>query len=250
VAVQPRRILELLVDSLLVCTTFLVTYLVFVDGRGTELQRGTFLAVLPILLGTTYVVYVLFGIYRRAWRYATTRDLATISLASTLATLAAVGIVVATRDLGDFPAGVFLAYGVSAAVLGALSRWCVRFVPEAAAREDDDRRRVLVVGAGRAGRAVARDLDADGIARVVAFLDDSPRLRRRRVQGIPVLGGTGDAAEALVTSRAEEVVVAIPDAPVERLELVSRACDAAGVPRRVVHASAVVVPAASRAIAE
>ncbi len=115
----------------LVCGTFLVAYALFVEGRGTELQRGTFLAVLPVLLGTTYVAYVLFGIYRRAWRYATARDLATIALASALATLAAFGIVVAMRDLGDFPTGVFLLYGVVAAALAALSRWCVRLVPEA-----------------------------------------------------------------------------------------------------------------------
>ena len=248
VSVQPRRFVELLVDSLLVCGTFLVAYALFVDGSGTELQRGTFLAVLPVLLGTTYVSYVLLGIYRRAWRYATARDLATIALASALATLAAVGIIVAMRDLGDFPSGVFLVYGVAAASLAALSRWCVRLVPEAGIREDDTRRRVLVVGAGRAGRGLARDLEAAGDARAVGFLDDSPRLRRRRVQGVPVLGSTSDAAEAIETARADEVVVTIPDAPAERIEIVARACEAAGVPHRLVRERA--APISTPAIAE
>ena len=250
VAVQPRRFLELLVDSLLVSGTFLVAYVLLVDGRGTELQRGTFLAVLPVLLGATYVVYVLFGIYRRAWRYATARDLLSIAAASGLATLATVGIVVAMRDLGDFPVGVFLAYGVAAAVLAGLSRWCVRFVPEAGAREDAERRRVLVVGAGRAGRDLVRDLESAGEARVVGFVDDSPRLRRRRVQGIPVLGSTADVAAAIGTARAEEVVVTIPDAPADRLDRVMRACEAAGVPQRVVRERAVPATTPTRAIAE
>jgi UDP-GlcNAc:undecaprenyl-phosphate GlcNAc-1-phosphate transferase len=248
VTVHPRRFVELLVDSILVCSTFLVAYALLVDGRGTELQRGTFLAVLPVLLGTTYVAYVLFGIYRRAWRYATVRDLATIALASGLATLAALGIIVAMRDLGDFPTGVFLLYGVAAAALAALSRWCVRLVPEAGVREDDARRRILVVGAGRAGRGLARDLEAAGDARVVGFLDDSPRLRRRRVQGVPVLGSTSDAAEAIETARADEVVVTIPDAPAERIALVTRACEAAGVPHRFVRERPSPVP--TPAIAE
>jgi FlaA1/EpsC-like NDP-sugar epimerase len=126
-------------------------------------------------------------------------------------------------------------YGLVAAGLAALSRWCVRLVPEAGLREDDPRRRVLVVGAGRAGRGLARDLEGSGDARVVGFLDDSPRLRRRRVQGVPVLGPTADAAEAIETARVDEVVVTIPDAPDERLALVSRACEAAGVPHRVVR---------------
>jgi UDP-GlcNAc:undecaprenyl-phosphate GlcNAc-1-phosphate transferase len=248
ITVQPRRLAEVAADAVLVGGGLLAVYLLLVDGRGTELQRGTFQAVLPIVLGTTYVVYVLFGIYRRAWRYATKRDLATIALASALATLAAVGIVVAMRDLGDFPTGVFLLYGVAAAALATLSRWCVRLVPEARAREDDARRRVLVVGAGRAGRGLARDLEAAGDARVVGFLDDSPRLRRRRVQGVAVLGSTSDAAEAIETARAEEVVVTIPDAPADRLALVAAACETAGVPHRVVRAQTAPVP--TPAIAE
>jgi UDP-GlcNAc:undecaprenyl-phosphate/decaprenyl-phosphate GlcNAc-1-phosphate transferase len=249
VAVEPRRLVELLVDAAIVGGTFLATYLAFVDGRGTELQRGTFLAVLPVLLGTTYVVNVLLGVYRRAWRYATARQLLVVALASGLATLAAVGIVVATRDLGDFPVGVFPVYGLAAAVLAVTSRWLARFVPEAG-RADDDRRRVLVVGAGGAGRGVARDLRAEGDVRVVGFLDDNPRLRGRRVQGVPVLGTTGDAGSVVASARADELVVTIPDAAADRLEVVARACDAARIPFRVVREQHGEARSTTQAIAE
>ena len=250
IEVQPRRLIELVVDSALVSGTFLCAYLLFVDGRGTELQRGTFLAALPIVLGTTYVVYVLFGVYRRAWRYATARDLASIALASALATIAAFAIAIAIRDLGDFPTAVFLIYGVAAAALAALSRWCVRLVPEAGGGPDDGRRRILVVGAGSAGRGFVRDLRGAADARVVGFLDDNPRLRRRRVQGVPVLGTSDDAASALATTRADELVVTIPEAPAARLGTVRQACEAAGVPLRVVRERLQPAAAATRAIAE
>ena len=180
-------------------------------GQGTELQRGTFLAALPILLGTTYVVYVVTGVYRRAWRYATTRDLGLIAAASAVATLVAFGIVVATRDLGDFPARVFLLDGVAAATLAVVSRWLVRFVPEAGRGADDTRRRVLVVGAGREGRGLARDLRRADDAIVVGFLDDNPRLQRRRVQGVPVLGTTDEAEAVLRSSGADELIPSRPD---------------------------------------
>jgi UDP-GlcNAc:undecaprenyl-phosphate GlcNAc-1-phosphate transferase len=250
VAVQPRRLAELVVDSALVTGTFLGAYLLFVDGRGTELQRGTFLAVVPIVLGTTYVVYVLFGVYRRAWRYATTGDLLTIALASGLATLAAYGIVLATRDLGDFPREVFLVYGLSVAAFAAVSRWGVRFVPEAGGGPDDGRRRVLVVGAGQAGRGVVRDLRGAGDVRVVGFLDDNPRLRRRRVQGVPVLGSVGDAPAVLESTQSDELVVTIPDVDAARLDAVARACEAAGVAHRVVRERTQAAPATTQAVAE
>jgi FlaA1/EpsC-like NDP-sugar epimerase len=84
----------------------------------------------------------------------------------------------------------------------------------------------------------------------VGFLDDNPRLRRRRVQGVPVLGAVGDAAGALETTRADELVVTIPDAPPERLEALGRACDAVGVPHRVVRERPLPAPAPTRAVAE
>jgi UDP-GlcNAc:undecaprenyl-phosphate GlcNAc-1-phosphate transferase len=235
ITVQPRRLIELVVDGALVVGAFLGSYLLFVDGQGTEHQRGTFLAVLPLVLGTTYVVYVLIGVYRRAWRYGTKRDLLTIVLASVLATLVALGISLVTRELGDFPARIFAVFAAIAAALAGISRWFVRFVPEAGGGPDDDRRRVVVVGAGRAGRGIARDLRDAEDALVVGFLDDNPRLRRRRVQGVPVLGTTDEAALILATSRADELVVTIPDASPERLEVVTRACDAARIPCRVVR---------------
>ncbi len=210
VAVQPRRLVELLVDAMLVVGTFLGAYLLVVDGQGTELQRGTFLAALPILLGTTYVVYVVAGIYRRAWRLATARDLATIALASAIATVLAFGVVVATRDLGDFPASIFLLYGIAALVLAVASRRLVRLLPVPGRDAGDGRRRVLVVGAGREGRGLARDLRADD-AVVVGFLDDDPRLQRRRIQGVPVLGTTDEAEAVLRSSGADELVASPPE---------------------------------------
>ena len=85
--------------------------------------------------------------------------------------------------------------------------------------------------------------------RVVGFLDDNPRLRRRRVQGVPVLGSIGDAARALETTRADELVVTIPDAPSGRLEELERACDAVGISHRVLR-DRPLPPTPTRALAE
>jgi UDP-GlcNAc:undecaprenyl-phosphate GlcNAc-1-phosphate transferase len=249
ITVQPRRLIELAADAVLVGGTFLVVYLLFVDGRGTQLQRGTFLAVLPILLGTTYVVYVVGGVYRRVWRFATARDLAMIAVASLAAPAAAWAIVMATRDLGDFPREVFPVYGVAAAVLAVLSRTLVRFVPTAGSA-DDGRTRVLVLGAGNAGRGFVRGLRPSADVQVVGFLDDNPRLHRRRIQGVPVLGTTDDAAAVLTATAADELVITIPDVSADRLASLIDACETAGVGHRVVASDTVTGRTVSQALAE
>jgi UDP-GlcNAc:undecaprenyl-phosphate GlcNAc-1-phosphate transferase len=249
ITVQPRRLMELAADAVIVGGTLLAVYLLLVAGRGTELQRGTFQAVLPIVLGTTYVVYVLAGVYRRVWRFATARDLGTIAVASLVATGAAWAIVEATRDLGDFPRAFFPLYALAAAALAVLSRALVRFVPAAGAA-DDERRRVLVLGAGNTGRGLVRALRPSDDVRVVGFLDDNPRLHRRRVQGVPVLGTSDDASAVLSATAADELVIAIPGVSEERLASVIDACDAAGVHHRVLASDGVAGRPVSQALAE
>ena len=69
-----------------------------------------------------------------------------------------------------------------------------RYRRTAFARQPDEvprpRRRALIVGAGDAGEAVARDLlrrQQEGIV-PVGFVDDDPLKRRIRIHGLPVLG--------------------------------------------------------------
>ena len=80
-----------------------------------------------------------------------------------------------------------------------------------------------------------REFREDPEARVVGFLDDNPALRRRRIQGVTVLGATDEIATVLVSSRPDEVLVSIPNAPGERLDSVVRACGEAEVPCRFVR---------------
>jgi FlaA1/EpsC-like NDP-sugar epimerase len=118
-------------------------------------------------------------------------------------------------------------------VVGA-SRLVLRLVPEMRALRATGRR-VLIVGAGRAGRGLARELHDTHNARVVGFLDDNPRVRRRRIQGISVLGALDEAARAIESTGADEVLVTIPEAPRERLDAVVEAAATAGVPCSIVH---------------
>ena len=233
---EPRRLVEVLVDFVLICTSFLLAYLMVVGGEGSAQQRSVFLGALPVVLWMRYVVFIAFRIYRRVWRYATARDALAIALAIGISEILAVGVIVATRPLGGFPLRVFLVDAVVCTALVTSSRLVLRLLPElGASRRRGSRRRVVVVGAGRAGRSLVRELREDGPARVVAFVDDNPALRGRSVHGVPVVGTTEELATVITTARAAEVLVSIPNAPGDRLESVVQSCAAAAVPCRFVH---------------
>jgi UDP-GlcNAc:undecaprenyl-phosphate GlcNAc-1-phosphate transferase len=234
---EPRRLVEVVVDFLVMCSSFLAAYLLVVGGMGTEYERSVFLSALPILLACRYVSFVALGVYRRVWRYATARDVLPIALGCVVSALAALLILVSLRPIGSFPAvAIFVVDAVLATLLVGGSRLTLRLLPELQAHRGD-RRRVLVVGAGRAGRGLARELRESHEGRVVGFLDDNPRIRRRRILGITVLGGLDDAGRAIASSRPDEVLVTIPDAARERLAAVKAAAADAGVPCRVLRRS-------------
>jgi UDP-GlcNAc:undecaprenyl-phosphate GlcNAc-1-phosphate transferase len=232
---EPRRLVEVVVDFVLICASFLTAYLLIVGGSGTEFERSVFLSALPILLATRYVFFVALGVYRRVWRFATARDVLPIALACAASAIVAPLVLVALRPIGSFPAAaIFVVDALLATVLVGASRLTLRLRPELRAHRGR-RTRVLIAGAGQAGRGLARELREGQEARVVGFLDDNPRVRRRRILGITVVGSLDEAGRAITSTRAEEVLVTIPAAPQARLDAVVRASGAAGIPCRIVR---------------
>ena len=67
---EPRRLVEVVSDFVVICGSFLAAYLLVEGGTGSEFERSVFLSALPILLATRYSLLVALGVYRRVWRYA------------------------------------------------------------------------------------------------------------------------------------------------------------------------------------
>ena len=231
---EPRRLAEVFTDFVLICASFLAAYVLAVDGKGSVYERSVYLSALPILLGSRYVFFVALGVYRRVWRYATARDVVPIVAGCFGSAVCACLILIALRPIGSFPAvQIFGVDAVLCTVLVGGSRLALRLVPESIGPRRVERR-VLIAGAGRAGRSLARELREAGDARVVGFLDDNPRVRRRRILGVSVVGGLDEARSAISSTRADEVLVTIPDAPQSRLDALVDAADGAGISCRVV----------------
>jgi UDP-GlcNAc:undecaprenyl-phosphate GlcNAc-1-phosphate transferase len=234
-ALHRRRLIEVLVDFALISAAFLAAYFLRVDGEGTVNQRFIFTAALPILLVARYLAFIPFGLYRGVWRYAGARDAVSVVAAVVASEFVAFGVLAAWRDLGDFPKDVFVIDALICTVLVGASRFWERGAARGFSAFTSARRRSLVVGAGRAGRSLLRELRETPTEHVVGFVDDDPRLRRRRLQGVPVLGSTAELARVLERTQPDIVLVTIPDAERAVLDDVLAACEDAGVDCRFVR---------------
>ena len=78
--------------------------------------------------------------------------------------------------------------------------------------------RIYIIGAGFAGRAIARDIRNKAVfGTVVAFLDDDAAKIGDKVEGVPVLGPIRDVVNLLRRTPADEAIIAIPSATKEFL---------------------------------
>jgi UDP-GlcNAc:undecaprenyl-phosphate/decaprenyl-phosphate GlcNAc-1-phosphate transferase len=234
---NPRRLVESLVDFALISASFAGAYYLRLQGSGTSYDRHIFLVSLAVLLAVRYAAFIPFGLYRGVWRYAGARDAAAIVGAVVVSEVVAYLILDATQVWGAFPRSIFIIDALVCTVLVGASRFWERAFVRAVSvlTGRSARRRTLIVGAGRGGRSLLRELRETHGEQVVGFVDDDQRLSRRRLQGVPVLGGLLEIEPILAKVRPDTVLVTIPDAPRDRLGLVLDACTLAEVPCRFVR---------------
>ena len=237
VLLQSRRLGEVLVDFALLTASFSAAYLIAAGGSGTTAQRHVFLVSLPVVLAARYLAFIPAGLYRGVWRFAGARDAVAVVLAVVVSEAAAYGAVAGWNGFDDFPQSAYVIDASFAILLIGTSRFAERALFRAlgSLKDRQSRRRTLIVGAGRGGRSLLRELRETAGQQVVGFVDDDPRLARRRLQGVPVLGGCEVIEAVLADARPDVVLVTIPDAPRERLNAIVRGCERAGIPCRFVR---------------
>ena len=176
------------------------------------------------------------GLYRGLWRFASFPDLWNIARAGALGALSiALGLFLFSR-LEGVPRSVLLLYPALLVAALGLPRLAYRYWKDS--RYDGGNRqaarRVLIIGAGRAGEALVRELLRENRFRPVGFLDDDRSLRGAKVHGIPVLGPVEKAAELAREVAAEMLLLAMPSADNRQMQRVVELCEASGLPFRTV----------------
>jgi FlaA1/EpsC-like NDP-sugar epimerase len=189
-------------------------------------------------------------VYLRSWSYSGQRDYEAI-LRGVVATvvLSVVGVAVlrpvqiphrASTAAVGLPNGVIALFLLLALALLVGVRVIARTIherrfPGVFRSVRPGERSVLIVGAGDGGRLVLREIVRNRELGLipVGFLDDDPRKRGLRIDGVQVRGGTeDDLPRILDDAEPDEVIIAIPSAPGSTRARVVRECRARGIPVR------------------
>ena len=204
-----KRLIALLVDSsLAVVTIWLALYLRLGEFYAIT---GPYLTAALLAVGLGLPVFVVFGLYRAIFRYAGWPALLAVSKACAVygllfsSVVTVMGIDGVPRTIGIIqPLLMLMAVGASRLVarfwLGGLYR---QQLMRAALPK------VLIYGAGNAGRQVAVAMAHSHELQIVGFLDDDDRLHGHVLNGLPIYNP--EDLPALVDSQAiHAVLLAMP----------------------------------------
>ncbi len=239
---------QALADGVLVAVAYFLAYRLRFDAGVPARYQELFDATWWWAVLTGVVVFGMFRMYQRWWRYTGQRDYLAIAQAVVVLTLSLAALValfdpVTVRSgagiIGiSIPNGVLALHFLLTLLFVGGARFLARTIHERPLhgfRAKRDARRVLIVGAGDGGRLVLREIIRNPELGLdpAGFVDDDARLQGTRVDGVKVLGNTdGDLPRILDEVEPDEVTIAIPSAPGTMRARIVRLCRERGIPVR------------------
>jgi FlaA1/EpsC-like NDP-sugar epimerase len=201
---KQKRTIQLVVDAVLIATSFLLAMLLRLESWTPLAEARTWLALL-LLIPLSLAIYVRLGFYRAVIRYLGPKAIRAVFI----------GVVISALSLAL--ASYLLALGIPRSVpfiyamLALLTIGGVRFGLRAIYLRSQIRHkpRVVIYGAGSAGRQLAVSLSHGQEYLPIAFVDDALGLQNTFIEGLKVypprqLGYLAD------TYGAERVLLAMP----------------------------------------
>ena len=193
------------------------------------------LVLLPMIVVIQGLVFLYFGLYRGVWQFASLPDLARIIKAAAVGVVLCAAAAFFMTRMIHVPRASFPLFAVLLITLLSGPRLAYRWAKD---RWPDtaDLKKVLIVGAGRAGEELARSLLLDPTRghHPVGFIDDDPEKEGRDVRGVPILGHCGRIPEIAAYTGADLVVIAVPSASTIQMRRLIECCERSSLPIQTV----------------
>jgi FlaA1/EpsC-like NDP-sugar epimerase len=219
-------------DILIIFSSFILSFFLRVVINIST--SGTIFSLYSNYIGTYVLIiilvkigmFVIFGIYRRVWKYASIKDMVAIVESVTLSIIV-MGVIFYVLSqpvnwfgrvfvLPYFPRSILIIDYLITLMLMIISRFSERFFNELRfGKRGIRKKRVLIVGAGDAGEMIVREMIRQRNSEYipVGFLDDDRMKLNNHIHGIKVLGTLSSLEDTIQKFAIDEILVAMPSAP-------------------------------------
>lgn len=214
---QGRKLILILTDIILINLVLIASFLA---KYGTDLPQRYMEDAFTIIAATTVIsitVFILSGLYRSLWRYASIEEVIMVTMATAAAT-AALSVCHLIMQCGLPFSVYFIFFVLSTFAIGGsrLSYRILRRIRKYGFRStlQRDTKRVMLIGAGDAGAMVLKEMKGSNLMlRPVAIIDDDKTKHSRRLMGVKIYGGRELIPAVAEQEAIDEIIIAIPSAP-------------------------------------
>lgn len=236
--------LMVLLDLTIFLVAFYGAYLFRFDFNLPEYASVQFIELLKYTMVIKFSVFLGLGLYRGMWRYTSLRDLWHILEATFLQSLILVTVVLYKFGFGGFSRGVFIIDWMLTVFLCGGIRIIIRsffayrdgnsihFMPESCPADGNN---VLIIGAGRAGEKIVREIRSSGQLKYnpIGILDNDKGKQGRTIHGVPVLGQLSNLNELVENKCVNEILIALTEASGKQMREIVDACKETGLPYKM-----------------
>jgi UDP-GlcNAc:undecaprenyl-phosphate GlcNAc-1-phosphate transferase len=220
-----RRLFEVFLDLVLVTVAYYSSYLLRFEGNiGPDFS--VFIRSLPVMIACQILCFYIFGVYRSVWESMSLRDVNVYIKSITAGTVMTVLILLFIYRFYGISRTVFVIYWFFMLVLVLLSRFSFRMLDEGMRKGTQKGKPTLIYGAGVGGQMAVKEIEINrdlGLM-VVGFMDDNPRIHRRKIHGYPVFGGQKDLKKIIQKHQIKEIVVSFKKNGMEKKKEIRSLC--------------------------
>ena len=215
------------------CAT-LAFFLRFNLGEIPSIHVDSLELLICIALPVQAAAFWYIGLYRGIWHFASIPDLLRIFNAVLSGVLITLLIMFVWQRLEGVPRSVLVLYPVMLVLGLAGPRLFYRWLKDKHLNfKAYERKRALLVGAGRAGELLVRDLLKSGPYEPIGFIDDTNRRQGQEIHGVRVVGRLSDIEKTIEEFGVEVVLLANPSASHQVIQSVTNKCQEHAIPCRI-----------------
>jgi FlaA1/EpsC-like NDP-sugar epimerase len=231
-----------LIDAVVSALALYLAYQLRFDGHVPAGSARQLWLLLPVIAAGQVLLNSLIRLYRLVWRYIGLADALILARGYLLSMIVLLATRFAFSSVAPevcVPVSITVMYFVfafgGAVGVRAVRRLQYEGMPSKV-WNGKHLRRLLLIGAGRAGAMLAKEIACRTDVKPIGFLDDDPNKLGSVINGLPVLGPIDSLAIAVAEHGVEEVIICIAKVHRNTLKKIWAICESLPVRARIVPA--------------
>jgi len=233
-----KRFIRIILDGIIILTSYYLSYSVRFEWEIPAQYVDLYFISAPVLLGLSLFLFISLGAYSEYWVYWSVRDLKRLIIVHSFAVLI-LFLFDGILRIFTIPRSIFVIYWFFAIILLGGVRMISRTMLEIHGIGGGKRKRILIIGAGRSGEMLIRQILADSRLEyeVVGLIDDNTNKINRSIHGVRVIGDRNDIRKIVRSENINEIIIAVPSATSSDMQKIVEECSRSGISFRTIPGS-------------